>query len=573
MKSNEIMASIFCKMSTITLPVVLKIISILLLSFIIIFQTFDNKTYGDNNCEWSMYGYDSAHTFSVPKACSPKLPLVEIDRFELKEFNWYDHAQILDAVEDYILISLVSNDDRLQDLSCYKLNPSTKKWFKYQMVKHNSSPAIIRNLIYIFNGNSLRCYNMDTGLKIWDFNFWYSSYMTPWYKGNIPIIYNDKLYYDTYCFDLLNGKKLFSFLDDGYNSIPTIFEGFLYMDYDVTALKSGESINTIKHFLRCFKADSGQPVWEKEHNYGTLKEGLSLMYKNGLLFANSYPPDENASPELVCFNAKNGDLVWSQKNQFNVCATNNGILSQSITSKVKDAQYLYCNDYKTGNNIWTKQITFLNNEDNSIIECISDGDYIFLRISDGRLLILDAKTSEEIITINNNFISKPIISNRQLFIISKNNLGSLTLHRFISQTLILEFKLGSKTMKLDEFTKDIDTPAQMIVNTTYLPAKYLVDSLGGSVDWDTKEKKITCKLAVPSLALTEKKENVITMFIGKPMAKINGKEVQIDPKNPKITPIIINGRTMVPVRFLAESLGCEVKWDANTKTITIEYKP
>jgi len=32
---------------------------------------------------------------------------------------------------------------------------------------------------------------------------------------------------------------------------------------------------------------------------------------------------------------------------------------------------------------------------------------------------------------------------------------------------------------------------------------------------------------------------------------------------------IINGRVMVPVRFIAESLGCTVSWDADTKTISI----
>jgi len=65
----------------------------------------------------------------------------------------------------------------------------------------------------------------------------------------------------------------------------------------------------------------------------------------------------------------------------------------------------------------------------------------------------------------------------------------------------------------------------------------------------------------------------LEMNIGKPTARLYGKEVQIDPQNPKITPVILNGRTMVPVRFLAESLGCEVKWIAESKTILITYKP
>jgi len=42
--------------------------------------------------------------------------------------------------------------------------------------------------------------------------------------------------------------------------------------------------------------------------------------------------------------------------------------------------------------------------------------------------------------------------------------------------------------------------------------------------------------------------------------------------NDKVVPEIINGRTMVPVRFIAENLGCSVNWESTTKTITITYQ-
>lgn len=43
-------------------------------------------------------------------------------------------------------------------------------------------------------------------------------------------------------------------------------------------------------------------------------------------------------------------------------------------------------------------------------------------------------------------------------------------------------------------------------------------------------------------------------------------------KTPDVAPQIINGRTMVPVRFIAELFGCEVLWDANTQTVIILSK-
>ncbi|MEM3872551.1 MAG: copper amine oxidase N-terminal domain-containing protein [Nitrososphaeria archaeon] len=46
----------------------------------------------------------------------------------------------------------------------------------------------------------------------------------------------------------------------------------------------------------------------------------------------------------------------------------------------------------------------------------------------------------------------------------------------------------------------------------------------------------------------------------------------MDPNNPSVYPEIINGRTMLPIRFIAENLGCDVIWDGVNKTIKIIYR-
>jgi len=68
------------------------------------------------------------------------------------------------------------------------------------------------------------------------------------------------------------------------------------------------------------------------------------------------------------------------------------------------------------------------------------------------------------------------------------------------------------------------------------------------------------------------KKNIVELWIDKPIARVNGVEIQIDPDNPDVVPTIINDRTMVSMRFLAESLGCEVEWVADTKDVIITYK-
>jgi len=141
--------------------------------------------------------------------------------------------------------------------------------------------------------------------------------------------------------------------------------------------------------------------------------------------------------------------------------------------------------------------------------------------------------------------------------------------------IVVKYQVGDKAYQIGDKTFDMDVSPAIINNKTYLPAKYLVEPLGGVVEYTDNVKKVTCKLAYPGWMDSHDmyKENILEMYVGKPKATLNGKEVQIDPNNPKITPIIKNGRTMVPVRFLAESLGCEVKWVAESKTILVTYKP
>ncbi len=62
----------------------------------------------------------------------------------------------------------------------------------------------------------------------------------------------------------------------------------------------------------------------------------------------------------------------------------------------------------------------------------------------------------------------------------------------------------------------------------------------------------------------------IELWIDRPIAIVNGAEVMIDPANPKVVPKIIEGRTMLPARFIAESLGKKVSWASKERKVTIE---
>ncbi|MBC7195354.1 MAG: copper amine oxidase N-terminal domain-containing protein [Caldisericia bacterium] len=126
---------------------------------------------------------------------------------------------------------------------------------------------------------------------------------------------------------------------------------------------------------------------------------------------------------------------------------------------------------------------------------------------------------------------------------------------------VLKLQIGNKTMYVNDLPQEIDVPPQIVEGRTYLPIRWVAEPLGAEVNWDGKEKKVTISL----------KENLIELWIGKNMARINGVDTPIDPNNSKVVPMIISGRTMLPVRFVAENLGCKVDWDGTTKTVTITY--
>ena len=147
---------------------------------------------------------------------------------------------------------------------------------------------------------------------------------------------------------------------------------------------------------------------------------------------------------------------------------------------------------------------------------------------------------------------------------SKYNVtNKITRTVYLKTTITIILQIGSSTFTVNGETRTLDSPPIIKNGRTLVPIRAIVEAMGGSVSWDGTEKKVTITL----------KDTVIELWINKPQAKVNGELKWIDDTNHKVVPEIINGRTMLPLRFVAETLGAHVDWDGTTKTITITYKP
>jgi len=102
---------------------------------------------------------------------------------------------------------------------------------------------------------------------------------------------------------------------------------------------------------------------------------------------------------------------------------------------------------------------------------------------------------------------------------------------------------------------------QIINSRTMVPFRKIFNSLGvtdENIMWDDETKTVIAK-----------KDNIeIELQINNMMAKktISGNETIISLDS---APVIIEGRTLVPVRFIAESMNKKVGWDAENRTVII----
>lgn len=90
---------------------------------------------------------------------------------------------------------------------------------------------------------------------------------------------------------------------------------------------------------------------------------------------------------------------------------------------------------------------------------------------------------------------------------------------------------------------------------TLVPLRAIFEPLGATVQWDADTQTVT----------STKGSTVIALTLGQTTAYINNNPVLLS-----VPAKAINGRTMVPLRFVSEALGCEVNWDADTYIISIE---
>ncbi|MET3939862.1 hypothetical protein ABIC22_002674 [Paenibacillus sp. PvP094] len=116
-------------------------------------------------------------------------------------------------------------------------------------------------------------------------------------------------------------------------------------------------------------------------------------------------------------------------------------------------------------------------------------------------------------------------------------------------------KLNSKMLKINDKTTNMDTTPVLWKNTTYIPLRFLSEGIGATVKWDKKAQEVTVMAG----------EDTLVFWVNNKVMEVNGMKKNVG------STVFVNkdGRTQVPLRFIAELLNWDVKWAQKDGSITL----
>lgn len=108
------------------------------------------------------------------------------------------------------------------------------------------------------------------------------------------------------------------------------------------------------------------------------------------------------------------------------------------------------------------------------------------------------------------------------------------------------------TVKIDGIVQSFDQPPENIKGSVLVPLRGIFEALGARISISGKN------------IVAVRGDTVVNLTIGEDSATVNGDTVKLVQKS-----VVVNGRTFVPIRFVSEALGADVKWNGADRTVSI----
>ena len=148
--------------------------------------------------------------------------------------------------------------------------------------------------------------------------------------------------------------------------------------------------------------------------------------------------------------------------------------------------------------------------------------------------------------------NKKVKASLILVAMTMNLVGTLTYGNPISNEV--SFKVGEASYVVNGEEKTMDSVAIVHNSRTMVPMKYAAEAFGAKVEWDKDTRT----------AVITHGENTIKLPIDGNIIYVGEKQIEMDTKA-----LVVEGRTMLPLAYIAQSLGLVTSWDGATKTVKI----
>lgn len=127
-------------------------------------------------------------------------------------------------------------------------------------------------------------------------------------------------------------------------------------------------------------------------------------------------------------------------------------------------------------------------------------------------------------------------------------IDGITVRLFLNQN---EYSINRKGVQTKAF---LDVAPLLQQETVFVPLRGVLNQFGATLHWNAGERTVNIV----------KQDKRIDLPVGSSSALVNGRSVSL-----QVPARIVNGRTLIPLRFVSEGLDLKVNWDSRTKSITI----
>lgn len=123
----------------------------------------------------------------------------------------------------------------------------------------------------------------------------------------------------------------------------------------------------------------------------------------------------------------------------------------------------------------------------------------------------------------------------------------------------ISLTIGQLQYQVDQTLADLDVPPVIVGDRTLVPIRFVAEALGGKVVWDKDTRTaIIGRLGYP-----------VVRIVYPPDSAVGNVWVDGQPTALDVPPQILHDRTMVPLRFVSETLGAQVTWNGQKQSISI----